>query len=224
MRLGRFVWVTVVGALLALPLAAHAQEATLNGSVRDNTGAVLPGVTVTATHEAAGTTFVGVTDERGLYRMPVRAGVYRITAELPGSPRSLRPGVELLLGRQVTLNLELAVSGVQETVTVTGEAPLIDTTSSNIAQQHRPAADAGPAAQRPQLDGPDAAGARQPDELGDRDPAGPAGLLPGQRRRPAGDVHAVLPAEPAALQPRLDRGVRADDEPVRRDARAARRA
>jgi hypothetical protein len=74
----------MVCALLAWPPAAHAQDATLNGSVRDNTGAVLPGVTVTATHEAAGTTFVSVTDERGLYRVAVRAGVYRISAELPG--------------------------------------------------------------------------------------------------------------------------------------------
>jgi len=138
MKVGSVVGWVIVCALLALPLAAHAQDATLNGSVRDNTGAVLPGVTVTATHEAAGTTFVSVTDERGLYRVPVRAGVYRISAELPGFTTVLRPGVELLLGRQVTLDLELAVSGVQETVTVTGEAPLIDTTSSNIASNIDP--------------------------------------------------------------------------------------
>jgi hypothetical protein len=116
-----------------LPVAARAQDATINGSVRDNTGAVLPGVTVTATHEAAGTTFVGVSDERGLYRIQARPGVYRITAELTGFASLVRPGVELLLGRQVTLNLEMAISTVQETVTVTGAAPLIDTTSSNIA-------------------------------------------------------------------------------------------
>jgi len=133
MKLGRLGWLTVVVALLALPLLAHAQEATLNGTVRDNTGGVLPGVTVTATHEAAGTTFVGVTDERGLYRIPVRAGIYRISAELAGFTTLNRPGVELLVGRQVTLNLDMTVSGLQETVTVTGEAPLLDTTSSNIA-------------------------------------------------------------------------------------------
>jgi hypothetical protein len=133
MTLGRFVWLTLVGALLALPLVAHAQDATLIGAVRDNTGGVLPGVTVTATNEAQGTTFVGVTDAGGVYRIPVRAGVYRITAELAGFTTIVRPGVELLVGRQVALNLDMTVSGVQETVTVTGEAPLIDTTSSNIA-------------------------------------------------------------------------------------------
>src|SRR5687767_12143608 len=133
MIFGRFVRLAAVAAVLAFPLSTFAQEATLNGAVRDNTGGVLPGVTVTATHEAAGTTFVGVTDEAGLYRIVLRAGVYRITAELPGFATVARPGVELLLGRQATLNLDMSVSGVQETVTVTGEAPLIDTTSSNIA-------------------------------------------------------------------------------------------
>jgi hypothetical protein len=138
MKVGPVVGWIIVGILLTGPMAAFAQDATLNGSIRDNTGAVLPGVTVTATHEAAGTTFVSVTDERGLYRLPVRAGVYRISAELPGFTTVLRPGVELLLGRQVSLDLELTVSGVQETVTVTGEAPLIDTTSSNISSNIDP--------------------------------------------------------------------------------------
>ena len=138
MRLGRLVWLVVVSAVLALPLATYAQDATLNGSVRDNTGGVLPGVTVTATHEAAGTTFVGVTDAAGLYRIVLRAGVYRITAELAGFATVARPGIELLVGRTATLNLEMAVSGVQETVTVTGEAPLIDTTSSNISSNIDP--------------------------------------------------------------------------------------
>jgi hypothetical protein len=132
MKVARLGWITVVAALLTLPIAAHAQDTTLTGTVRDSSGAVLPGVTVTATHEAAGNTFVGVTDERGLYRIPVRAGVYRITTELPGFATVARPGVELLVGREVTLNVEMALSGVQETVTVTEEAPLIETTSSTV--------------------------------------------------------------------------------------------
>jgi len=125
-------------AFFALPQPTSAQEATLNGSVRDNTGGVLPGVTVTATHEAAGTTYIGVTDAAGLYRIVLRAGVYRISGELTGFTTVVRPGVEMLVGRTATLNLEMGVSGVQETVTVTGEAPLIDTTSSNIASNIDP--------------------------------------------------------------------------------------
>jgi hypothetical protein len=133
MKLERFVGLVIVGTFLALAPAAYAQDATLSGTVRDNTGGVLPGVTITITNEAAGTSYVTVTDEQGLYRLPVRAGAYRVTAELPGFTTIVRPGVELLLGRQVMLNLDMGVTGVQETVTVTGEAPLIDTTTSNIA-------------------------------------------------------------------------------------------
>ncbi len=133
MNLGRLLWLAVVGALLGMPLVAHAQESTITGIVRDNTGGVLPGVTVTATHEAQGTTFVGVTDAAGLYRIPVRPGIYRVSAELSGFATVARPGVELLVGRLVTLNLDMGVSGLQETVTVTGEAPLIETSSSNIS-------------------------------------------------------------------------------------------
>ena len=136
MKFGRSVWLTI--ALLALPLVAHAQDATLLGTVKDNTGGVLPGVTVTAINEASGISFVSVTDERGLYRLPVRAGVYKISAELTGFTTAVRPGVELLLGRQATLNFDLQVSNLQETVTVTGEAPLLDTNSSTIASNIDP--------------------------------------------------------------------------------------
>ncbi|MBI3049233.1 MAG: TonB-dependent receptor [Acidobacteria bacterium] len=132
MTLGRFAWLTVL-AILASPPLASAQEATLVGIVRDNTAAVLPGVTVTATHEAAGNTFVGVTDQNGVYRISLRTGVYRVSAELTGFTTVVRPGIELLLGREVTLNMDMAVSGVQETVTVTGEAPLIEVTTSTVS-------------------------------------------------------------------------------------------
>src|SRR5688572_32982069 len=122
MIFGRFVRLAAVAAVLAFPLSTFAQEATLNGAVRDNTGGVLPGVTVTATHEAAGTTFVGVTDAAGLYRIFLRAGVSRTTAALAGFSTAARPGIELPVGRTAMLNLDMTVSGVQVTVTVTGEA------------------------------------------------------------------------------------------------------
>ena len=66
----------VLGAILTLPLTAHAQEATLSGTATDTTGGALPGVTITATHEASGNTFTAVTDARGEYRMPLRVGIY----------------------------------------------------------------------------------------------------------------------------------------------------
>ena len=106
MRFGRFVWVTIVGALLALPLAAYAQDATLNGSVRDNTGGVLPGVTVTATHEAAGTTFVVSPTSEGCIGCPSAPACIGSRRSCRDSRPCCGPGVELLLGRQVTLNLD----------------------------------------------------------------------------------------------------------------------
>jgi carboxypeptidase family protein len=131
MKFGRLVRLTV--ALLALPLLAYAQDATLTGTVKDNTGGVLPGVTVTATNQASGNTFTSVTDERGIYRIPIRAGVYRITAELSGFTTAARPDIELLVGRVDTLDFNMQVSSLQETVTVTGEAPLLESTTSTIA-------------------------------------------------------------------------------------------
>src|SRR5262249_49106493 len=98
---GGFMTATVVGRLLvALAIlnvsVASAQEATLGGAVTDSTGGVLPGVTLTAVHEATGNTFEGVTDERGNYRIAARTGVYKLTAVLTGFSTVTRSGLELL--------------------------------------------------------------------------------------------------------------------------------
>ena len=122
----------LIGAILFFPVAVFAQEAVLTGTVTDSTGAVLPGVTVIASNEATGNKFVGVTDERGIYRVPVRIGTYQVTAELQGFSTASRPGVQILVGQTASLNLQLAPSTVQETVTVTGEAPLIDLKTSSL--------------------------------------------------------------------------------------------
>jgi Carboxypeptidase regulatory-like domain/TonB dependent receptor-like, beta-barrel len=122
----------VVSAIVILPVSGYAQEATLSGTIADSTGGVLPGVTVTALHEASGNTFEAVTDERGTYRIAARAGVYRVTAELPGFSTITRSSFELLVGQQAVVNLQMTPSAVQEAVTVTGEAPLLDLTSSSI--------------------------------------------------------------------------------------------
>src|SRR5678815_1836799 len=74
----------VLGMIVALPAPGYAQDSVMTGTVTDSTGAVLPGVTVTATNVESGNTFVAVTDERGNFRLPVRIGNYRIVAELTG--------------------------------------------------------------------------------------------------------------------------------------------
>ena len=124
-------WLIVVQATLALPAIGYAQEASFTGTVTDSTGGVLPGVTITAVHEATGNTFTAVTDERGDFRLPVRVGNYRITAELAGFT-TVNRNLQILVGQTTVVDVQLAPSTVQETVTVTGETPLVDTTSSTV--------------------------------------------------------------------------------------------
>ena len=131
MRSHRFQRWLAVAAMLALPMMASAQEATLSGTVSDTTGGALPGVTVRALHTASGNSFEAVTDERGGYRMPVRVGAFRVTAELSGFAPVTRT-LTVLVGQEAVVNLQMGVSGVQESVTVTGEAPLLDVTQSRL--------------------------------------------------------------------------------------------
>ena len=133
MRRNTVAWLIPVGAILALllPIAGYAQEATLAGTVTDSSGAVLPGVTVRAVHEASGNSFQGVTGARGEYRIPVRIGTYRVTEELSGFTGVTR-NVTLLVGQEAVLNVQMSPAGVQETVTVTGEAPLVEVTQSKV--------------------------------------------------------------------------------------------
>jgi len=125
-------WAALVCALIALPVRGYAQEAVLTGTVTDATGSVLPGVTVTALLEATGNKFVAVTDERGVYRLAVRIGTYQLTCELAGFTTVKRGGLELLVGQVAVVPLQMTVSTVEETITVTGESPLLDVSSSVI--------------------------------------------------------------------------------------------
>ena len=118
--------------LLGFPYTASAQEAVVTGTVTDSTGGVLPGVTITALLEATGNTFVAVTDERGVYRLPARVGVYSLTAELPGFTTQVRQGMQVLVGQMVVVNLQMSPSTVEETVTVTADAPLLKVDTSSL--------------------------------------------------------------------------------------------
>ena len=132
MRLGILRRVLAVAALLMFPATAFAQEAVLTGTVSDSTGGVLPGVTITAVHEATGNRFDTVTDERGVYRIPARVGMYQVRAELQGFTTVNRTGLQLLVGQTVVVNLQMMPSSVQETVTVSGEAPLLNVATANL--------------------------------------------------------------------------------------------
>jgi len=127
----------VIGMIVALPVVGYAQDSTLTGTATDSSGGVLPGVTVTATNTESGNTFVGVSDERGNFRLPVRIGTYRITVELSGFA-TVNRNIQMLVGQTAVINFQMAPSSLQETVTVTGEAPLIDTTTSTVGSNIDP--------------------------------------------------------------------------------------
>ena len=138
----------VIAILLVVPVASFAQDATLTGTVKDTSGGVLPGVTVTALHEATGNTFVAITDSVGAFRLPVRTGSYRVTVELAGFATIVR-SVNLLLGQIAAVDLQLSPSTVQESVTVTRRSAADRHAELGARGQHRSEADAGAADQRP---------------------------------------------------------------------------
>jgi carboxypeptidase family protein/TonB-dependent receptor-like protein len=118
---------------MATPLLAQAvQTATLTGTIKDTTGAVLPGVTVTTSSPGqVGGVQTAVTDSDGIYRFPsLHPGVYEMEVTLTGFRSVKRTGIRLPLGTTVTIDAELAISSVSETVQVTGEAPIVDIKSS----------------------------------------------------------------------------------------------
>src|SRR5258705_2291791 len=119
----------LVGMIVALPTAGYAQDSTISGTAIDSTGGVLPGVTVTATNVDSGNTFVAVSDDRGNFRLPVRIGNYRISVEL-ACFATINRTVHMLVGHTSVLNFQMAPSTLQDTVTVTGVPPLVDTSTT----------------------------------------------------------------------------------------------
>ena len=103
--------VFVVGVMLAFPAIAWAQGATLAGTVRDSSGAVLPGVSITIRDVASGNTYEAVTDAAGAYRALVRPGTYEITARLEGFQTVVRANQEVLIGQVLTVGFELGKIG-----------------------------------------------------------------------------------------------------------------
>jgi len=125
----------VVLILLLTVSAAWAQAtAQMSGTVRDESGAVLPGVTVTVTQTDTGLMRTAVTDEAGAYVLPnLPTGPYRLEASLQGFRTYQQTGVVLQVGATPVINAVLAVGNVEETVSVEGAAPLVDVKSSGIS-------------------------------------------------------------------------------------------
>jgi hypothetical protein len=136
----------VVAALVACLTASTAfaqgggasSTGTIVGKVADSSSAVLPGVTVTASSPSMMGVQTAVTNAEGSYRFPaIPPGTYTLTFELPGFNTLKREGIDIRLGFTATINVELAVASLQETVTVSGESPVIDTSTTRVQQNFK---------------------------------------------------------------------------------------
>jgi hypothetical protein len=121
--------------LLAFPSHLLAQASGINGVVRDTSGAVLPGVTVEASSPALIEKVRSVsTDSQGRYSIvDLRPGVYTVTFTLAGFAGMRREGIDLPASFTATVNADLRVGALEETITVTGDAPVVDT--SNVVRR-----------------------------------------------------------------------------------------
>ena len=116
--------------LFAVPVLAQVDTGAIRGTVRDQSGGVLPGATVTITHEGQGFKLTGVTREDGTYIFtPIRTGAYVIEVTFPGFRTGIRRGITVSIQEQASVDFALQPGGIAEDVVVTADAPLLETSS-----------------------------------------------------------------------------------------------
>ena len=128
----RYVFVLCVGVWLTGDLFGQT-VATILGTVKDDTGAVLPGASITVKSLETGSVRTALTDETGTYRVPqLGLGTYELQAELPGFQIAVRSGIILTIGREANVDFVLKIGQVTESVTVSGDAPLVEVTNATL--------------------------------------------------------------------------------------------
>jgi carboxypeptidase family protein len=133
----RILWLLAILVASAGPLFAQGGGASstgsISGTVVDKSGAVLPGVTVTLSGPALMGVQTTTSSGEGIYRFPaVPPGEYRISYELSGFSRVVRDGIRVALGFNASVNVDMAVKSMEETMTVFGETPTIDATATRV--------------------------------------------------------------------------------------------
>jgi outer membrane receptor protein involved in Fe transport len=136
-KLARVGLLTGLIALCSWGSQAHAQAgattAAIDGSVTDSSGGALPGVTITVASPSLQGQRTAVTSPEGVYRLQqLPPGEYRISYEMPGFATIVREKQALAVGFNATINVQMQVSAMQETLTVTGESPVVDQKASKI--------------------------------------------------------------------------------------------
>jgi hypothetical protein len=123
--------------MLAIAANASAQEfrATVRGQVADTSQSALPGATVTVQNQDTNEVATATTNQEGAYTIPfLRPGLYTLTVELAGFGKGSRTNMRLEVGQIATVNMQLSVGGLTETVNVTSEAPLLETSRADRGQ------------------------------------------------------------------------------------------
>src|SRR2546427_6922366 len=130
-------FVTAIVALIALGtglVLAQTSTATILGTVKDVSGALIPGVSITVKHTESGLTRTVVSGERGAYDvrlLPV--GAYEITTNMPGFKQVVRTGINLVVEQEAIVDLTLEVGAPAEQITVSEEVPLVNTTTASTS-------------------------------------------------------------------------------------------
>ena len=128
------LFVVLLTGLCVSPLAALGQQetATITGTVKDESGAIVPRATVIVTNIQTNIKVQTQTDDAGLYVIPsLRPGAYSVSAESPGFRKTVRTGVTLQVAQVAPLDLTLATGQLSETVDVVGGISLLETQSSS---------------------------------------------------------------------------------------------
>jgi hypothetical protein len=132
LRMGMLVCVFLLAG--ALPALAQVSTGEIFGKATDGTGSVLPGVTVTLSSASLIQPEVAVSSETGAFRFPrVPIGTYTLTFEIAGFKKFVRADIIIQAGFNAEINAKLEISTVQETVTVTGSSPVVDTQSTSVS-------------------------------------------------------------------------------------------
>jgi hypothetical protein len=129
---GRLIGLAAALVIVAAdPCVAQVETGEIAGRVTDNSGAVLPGVTVTVSGPALIQPQTAVTSDAGTYHFPrIPIGAYTVRFDLGGFKTVIREGIQITIGFAAQVNQQMEISTVQETITVTGESPIVDTKST----------------------------------------------------------------------------------------------
>ncbi|MBI3940961.1 MAG: TonB-dependent receptor [Acidobacteria bacterium] len=134
LKLARCGFFFVFALLMAASPAQAQTTASIQGAVADETGAVVPGVTISVQNTETGRGHEALSNDQGVYRVVgLPAGRYQLKASLAGFRTVTREGIQLTVGQEATVNLKLPVGEITEELTVRGEAPIIETTVSSVS-------------------------------------------------------------------------------------------